>query len=148
MLTAKIESWCPPYQQHKDALLTHEAMRSALLTSEFYEALPPACDMLENIRRLGKSFLSDGTATGAVIDVQVLKAAASAVKLGLECMCVTFGLFLVIYVLPKLQSALERATKVKDFVAKCKDKRIDLGTDMVARLAELASPDFQVQGAV
>jgi hypothetical protein len=66
-----------------------------------------------------------------MFDAGTLKAATEATGLGVECISVTFGLFLCLHVLPGMQSIMERTVEIEKFIALCSTKRVILGTDMV-----------------
>lgn len=138
-LADKVVSWCPVVAKHKDTLLSQDGLMKELLSNPDYEHLPAACEVLEGMRKLAKGFAKDGSNLPPVVDMAVLKCASETVSRGFECVTLTFGVYLVSFQLPKMDSFVERKTKIDHFLANAKNKSVTLGADMLLKLADLGA---------
>ena len=112
-------------------------MMTALLGNKQYDELPGAVERLEKPRKLARTCISDGSGCGPALHVEVLKLAADMVRLGAECVSVTYGGFLVMHMIPNTTDMTQRKRKVDEYFRQCKDKQVELGRDMVEKLEEL-----------
>ena len=88
---------------------------------------------------MARSLNNDGSGLAPMFEAGTLKAAAEATGLGIQCISITFGLFLCLHVLPDTQSIMERTVEIDKFLALCKEKRVVLGSDMFQVLQKYKS---------
>ena len=142
-LADKITSWCPPvFVDKRDELLSHPEVMKRLICNPNYEHIPVACNLLEAMRKLGKGFLKGAEGLGGMVDPSTLKTAAEVVKQGVECVSLTFGLFIVTVQLPSMQNLVDRKEVINNY--KTSLKGVTMPTDIGKKLEEFEQPDCKL----
>ena len=80
----------------------------------------------------------DGSHLGPVVPFEAMEAAATAGRLGVETVTVTFGILLINHSLPGIANAMKRREAVTEFKDGAKAKGVELGTDLAAKLDEFS----------
>ena len=112
----------PSVTPDKETLLKDASTVKALIGNPGYPKLHPACDLLEGVRRLTQSFQKDGALITPPVPPSVTKAAKQAVVEGIECVSITFAVYLIEHQLPSEKTLVNRTKTVDDFV-KSRDKQ-------------------------